>query len=98
LNPIIPERPADEQPAPPSPGFVVAPEVVAERTAESERIQIAAKVWALITFQDLTHRQAAIDWSRDASARLTALVRSHQRAVERLFIAGLLGWLYLWLV
>ncbi|MGH2372447.1 MAG: hypothetical protein ACREOC_18165 [Gemmatimonadales bacterium] len=102
MNPIIPERPAEQQPAPPSPGFVIQPEVVQERTAEAQReaehIEIAAKVWALITFQDLTRAQAAIDWSRDVGARVMAFVRTHQTMVEWFFIVALLGWLYLWLV
>jgi hypothetical protein len=96
MNPIIPNQPADEQPAPPAPTFVVVPEVVQERVAEADRIQIAAKVWAFLKFDDLTRAQAAIDWSKDAGARLMAFVRSHQDLGRWLGLAALLGLLYLW--
>jgi|SRR5882724_293157 len=96
MNPIIPERPRQEQPAPPAPTFVVMPEVVQEQTAAAERIEIAAKIWALLKFQDLTRAQAAIDWSKDVSARLMALVRTHQEAAEWIFLALSLGFFLLW--
>lgn len=102
MTPIVPERPSEQQPAPATPGFVILPETGQERTAEeqreAERVQVAAKVWALLAFERLTRIQAAIDWSRDAGARLMAVVRSYQAEAEWLLIAALLGWLYLWLL
>jgi hypothetical protein len=96
LNPIIPNRPTEEQSAPPVPTLVVAPEVVQERVTDADRIQIAAKVWALLEFDDLARAQAAIDWSRDAGARLFAFVRSHQGVGRWVALATLLALLYLW--
>ena len=102
MNPIVPERPSEQLPTPATPGFVIIPEAAQERTAEeqreAERVQVAAKIWALLTFERLTRVQAAIDWSRDAGARLMAVVRSHQAEAEWLLLAALLGWLYLWLL
>ena len=96
MNPIIPERATEQQPPAPAPTFVVVPEVVQERTQEAERIEIAAKVWAFLKFEDLTRAQAAIDWSKDVGARLMAFVRLHHKQVEWVLWAVSLGFIFLW--
>jgi hypothetical protein len=100
-NPLIPERPAAEQPAPaPPPTWVVVPQAPEQRTAEEQaklaETQRVARVWARVTIERLSRAQGAIDWSKDTGAQLMAAVRANQELINWLLLAAILrvwvGW------
>lgn len=92
MSSVIPERPEEERPAPPSasPGWVVQPQHAQELTIDQQAAlaerQRVARVWARVTIERLSRAQAAIDWSKDSAVQLMALVRTHQELVIRVLL------------